>query len=70
MDNYNVEVGASNTITFEASTLREIKKLLDWCNGRVSVVDNRTNIEIYYGTPEQVQRAIEIDLEMGKGGVK
>ena len=65
MTNYDIEIGASNIVHLEATTRREIKELLKGKQGRVSVADNRTCEEIYFGTPEQVISLIDLDLEQG-----
>ena len=62
---YDVEVGASNSLKFQANSLSYILANLRECRGRVSIVDKQVNQEVFYGPVEQACEMIEVLIAGG-----
>jgi len=63
--NWDIEIGASNTVRKTATSRRGILRVLKAAQGRVSVVELRYGQEIYFGTVDTVRDAIMSDMLYG-----
>lgn len=60
---YEVEVSASNSVTFTAATLKDVAKRLARMQGTCSVANLQTNHEVFFGPVESVAREINYWIE-------